>query len=80
MKDIIILEKVKKKTLSKDSADIIVLGKLTWVLSFINFIWRYKWKISNVDINTIKRLGLTKVKKYLKYTDQVEMELDYLYD
>lgn len=32
--------------------------------------------MSNADMDTAKKLGLTKVKKYWKYASQVEIELD----
>ena len=36
--------------------------------------------MSNVDLDTIKKLGLTSNKKYWRYIRQVEIELDWLYD
>lgn len=41
IKDMFILKKTReKKKLSEDIADIIVLGKLAWALSLINFVGR----------------------------------------
>lgn len=36
--------------------------------------------MSNTNINVIKKLELTRVKKYQRYVGQVKMELDWLYD
>ena len=36
--------------------------------------------MSNADLDAAKKLRLTSIKKYWKYADQVEMELDWLHD
>ena len=36
--------------------------------------------MSNADLDVVKELELTDIKKYWKRADQVEMELDWLYD
>lgn len=36
--------------------------------------------INITDQDVIKRLGLSRVKKYLKYASQVEIKLDWLYN
>ena len=36
--------------------------------------------MNNTDMDAAKELGLTGVKKHMKYTSQVEMELDWLHD
>lgn len=36
--------------------------------------------MSNFNINTTKKLGLTSIKKYQKYTDQIKIELYWLYN
>lgn len=36
--------------------------------------------MSNVDLDIGKKLRQTNIKKYWKYTSQVKMELDWLYD
>lgn len=36
--------------------------------------------MSNVNIDAAKKLELTEIKKYWRYTSQVEIELDWLYD
>lgn len=33
--------------------------------------------MSNVDLDVAKKLGLTNIKKYQKYSQQVEMKLDW---
>lgn len=76
MKDVIISEKAKEKMLSKGPPDITALAKVAWASSSINLVWRYIWAISNIDVDAAKKLGLTGVKKYWRYADQVEMELD----
>ena len=64
MKNIIILEKAKEKILSEGSADIIALIEVAQASSPINLAWKYKWAMSNVDIDVAKKLGLTGFKKY----------------
>lgn len=77
MKDIIILKKVRKtEKLSKSITDITASAEVVQVLSLVDFVQRYKWAMSNADLDTAKELRLTRVKKYLRYSGQVEMELD----
>lgn len=69
MKNIIILEKTKKKEkLSKDPTDTIAQAKMAQALRPINLTQRYKWAMSKADIETAKKLGLTEVKNHRKYT------------
>ncbi len=42
MKDIIIMEKAREKTLSKGSVDIIILAKVAQALTIIDFACRYR--------------------------------------
>lgn len=65
IKNIIILKKARKKEkLLECIADIIIVAKVTHALSLIDLAWRYKWVMSNADLNTVKKLELTRVKKY----------------
>lgn len=50
------------------------------VLSPINFVGKYKWVISNANLDKAKELVLTNIKKYWGCTGQVEIALDWLYD
>lgn len=54
-----------------------MLAKVDWAL---NFIGKYKWEMSNADLNATKELGLTDIKKYWRYTSQVKIEVDWLHD
>ena len=36
--------------------------------------------MSNIDIDTAKKLGLTRIKKYWKRASSIEMEFNCLYD
>ena len=36
--------------------------------------------MSNTDLDTAKKLGLTGIKKYWRCASQVEIELDWLYN
>lgn len=65
MKDVIILEKVRKKEkLSESRVDITILLEVAQILSPIDLARRYKYVMSNADIDTAKELGLIEVKKY----------------
>ena len=81
MKVIIMSEKARKKEkLSESTAVTTAPAEVARASNFVNLAWRYKWAISNTDMNVAKKLGLTGVKKYWKRASQVEMELDWLYD
>lgn len=81
MKSVIILEKARKKReLLGGIADTTAPAEMAWALSPVDFAGRYKWEMSNADLDAAKELGLTRVKKYWKHADQVEMELDWLHD
>lgn len=61
----IILNKTSKnKELLKGIADIIVAAKVTQALNFINLARRYKWAISNTNLDKANKLKLTSIKKY----------------
>lgn len=65
IKDRIISENTRdKKKLSKGLVDIIIPAKVIQISSPINRVHRYKKAISNVDIDTVKKLRLAEVKKY----------------
>ncbi len=65
MKDIIVLEKDKKKEkLLIDIMDKTILAEVAWVSNLNNFDWRYKWAISNVDLDIAKKLRQTGIRKY----------------
>ena len=49
-------------------------------MSSVDLIGKYRWVISNANIDAAKELGLTGIKKYWRYAGQVEMELDWLHN
>ena len=60
MKDVIRLEKVREKEiLSEGTTDTTEPAEVAQASSFVDITWRYKGAISNADINTAKKLGLT---------------------
>lgn len=77
MKNVMIMEKAREiKKLSKDSADKTIPPKLAWVSGLVDFTLRYKWAISNADIDVDNELRLTGIKKYLRRAYQFEIELN----
>lgn len=55
IKDVIISKKIKKnKMLSEDIVDITILAKVAQVSSPVYHVGRYKWVMSNADINAAK--------------------------
>lgn len=59
IKKIIILKTVRvKEKLLEYITDIILLAKVAKISSFFDFIQRYKWKISNTDLNITEELKL----------------------
>ncbi len=81
MKDVIISEKVsEEKMLWEGIAVTIAPAEVARELNPINLARRYNWAMSNADLDIVKELRLTGIKKYWKHANQVEMELDWLYD
>ena len=77
MKDVIISEKAREEKMQSESiADMTALAKVAWVSSFVDLAERYNWAMSNADLDTAKKLGLTGIKKYWRHAGSVEMELD----
>ena len=76
IKDVIILEKVKKKMLLEGSVDTTTPAKMGQALSPIDLVWRYRWAMSNIHMDAAKKQGLTGVKKYWRRVSQDEMQLD----
>ena len=65
MKDMIILKKAREEEmLSEDNANMTSPVEIVRVSSFVDFARRYNWVISNANLDTIKKLGLTDIKKY----------------
>lgn len=65
MKDEIILEKAREKEkLLEDIMDTIAMVEVAQASSLVGLVWRYKWAMSNADLDTVKELGLTGIKKY----------------
>ena len=80
IKDIIISKKAREIVLSKDPSYIIALVEVAQALNPVHFAWRYRQKMSNVDMYAANKLRLTADKKYWKRADQFEIELSWLYD
>lgn len=58
------MKKAKEKMLWEGFTDTIVPAKVTQILSFVNFTWKYRWAINNIDIDATKKLRQTGIKKY----------------
>ena len=81
MKDVIISEKAREEEiLSESIADTTTPAELARVLSFVDLAGRYNWAMSDVNLDIAKKLELTGIKKYWRYTGQVEIKLDWLHD
>ena len=50
------------------------------VSSFVDFVGRDNWAISDANQDAAKKLRLTSIKKYWRRAGQVEIELDWLHD
>ena len=68
IKDVIILKKVKeKKKMLESPANTIALAHVIHTSNFVDLTWNYKWPMSKSDIDEIKKLGLTRIKKYWRH-------------
>ena len=66
--------------LSESTTDTTALAEVAQASSVVNLIWRYKWAISNADIDAAKKLRLTRVKKFWTRAGPVEIDLHGLHD
>ena len=74
-------EKAKEKEeLSESIANTNPVVEMVQVMSPVYLAKKYIWAMSNFDMDTIKKLGQTSIKKYWRRVAQVEIELDWLYD
>lgn len=81
MKDIIILEKArKKKELSGDIKNTIALAKVARASNFVDLAGRYKQAINNANLDETKKLELTGIKNHWKRASQIKIMLDWLND
>lgn len=82
MKDMIISKEVKdeEKMLSENIMDTTALAEVAQVLSFNDLARRYQQVINNADLNIVKELELTGIKKYERRASQDEIKLDWLHD
>ena len=65
MKDVIIEEKARKKErLSEGIANTTTPAEVAWALSPIDLAGKYMWAMSNANMDAVKKLGLTNIKKY----------------
>ena len=77
MKDIMIAKKAKEKErLSESIMNSTAPTEIALALGLIDLVRRYIWGMSNANMDTAKKLDLTSITKYWKYTRQVELELD----
>lgn len=53
---------------------------MAWASSPDNDAERYKWVMSNTNLDAAKKWRLTGIKKYWRCAGQGEIELDWLYD
>ena len=60
--------------------NIIVSATTSRVRNFVHFARKYTWKVSNTNLDTIKKSRLTSIKKYQKYAGQIKIKLDWLYN
>ncbi len=81
MKDVIISEKAREEEILPEGvANTTAPAEVARVSSPVDLAGRYNWAISVVDLDAVKELGLTGIKKYWRRAGQVEMELDWLHD
>lgn len=65
MKDMIIMIKARgKKKLSWDITNITTPAEVAWASSWVDFANRYKWAISDANLDKANELRLTSIKKY----------------
>ena len=82
MEDMIVVIKRGRKNwgpLIMENIDRIAIAKIVKVSNVIDLSNKYSWAISNTDIDTTGNLGLTGIKKYWKYTCQIQNKIDRLY-
>lgn len=60
--------------------DITTLAKMAQRLNPVNLTIRHKWIIRNANLNTIKKLWLTDIKKYWTHTCQVKRKVDWVHN
>lgn len=63
---------MEREKLSRSIADTTTKADVAWILSPTNFAWGYKWAMRNADLDEIRKLGVTGVKKYWKLISQVK--------
>ena len=65
MKDMIISEKAREEeTLSEDITNTTVPANVAVILSLVSLTGRYNKAMSDIDLDIVKKLGLTGIKKY----------------
>ena len=77
----IIEEKTRKKeALSEGIADTTAPAEVALASSLVDLAGKYMCAMSNANMDTTKKLGLTSIKKYWRRARQVEIELDWLHN
>lgn len=81
MKDKIILKKIRKKRqLLKCIMNITILAKIAQGYSVTDLALKYNYTMSNVNLDSAKKLRLRGVNKYYRYVGQVKSKLNWLYN
>ena len=70
MKAVIILEKTREEEmLSKNIANTTTPAEVAQVSSLVDLTGRYNWAMNDANLDLVKELGLTGIKKYWRRTD-----------
>ena len=75
-----IISKKAKEMLWKNIMDTTAPAEVAQISNAIDFVERYNWIINNTNLDIVKKLGLTDIKKYWRCASQLEIKLDELYD
>ena len=66
----------EREKLLRGITEITMQAEVAQALSLIDLALKYKWAMSNADLDIIRELKLTGIKKYWRRIGQVEMKLD----
>lgn len=75
IKDIVVVvervRKIKKQPAIENILNKIIMAEVTKISNVIDLGSKYSWAISIVDINIVRNLRLTSIKKYWRYANQI---------
>ena len=81
MKNVIISKKAREEKMpSKSITYTTALAEVAWVSSSIDLAWGYNWAINDADLDVVKELRQTNIKKYWRRARLVEIKPDWLHD